>query len=211
MAATRQRRQPVHIVAAGGLTTGRDLMWQGIRHLRQFTYRQLEDWVNRQPHNVRINDESIKTYVRALAKSGHLEECGSEGEGQYAAKRWKLVNDVGVDAPRVNRKGKSVTQGAARENMWRSIRILGSFDYRDLALAASTESCQVKAGDAKDYLRHLASAGYLATVQKGKAGLPARYRLLPSMNTGPRPPQVQRIKQVFDPNLGRVMHKGGEQ
>ena len=37
-------------------------------------------------------------------------------------------------------------------------------------------------------------------------GKKAKYQLIEAMNTGPIPPQIQRAKQVFDPNTNQVMY-----
>ncbi|MEW6490806.1 MAG: hypothetical protein AB1578_23205, partial [Thermodesulfobacteriota bacterium] len=68
---------------------------------------------------------------------------------------------------------------------------------------ASIEEHVVGEADAEHYCRYLAKAGYLARVGH------RRYRHLPRRRTGPLPPQIQRVRQVFDPNTGEVVWKGG--
>jgi hypothetical protein len=117
-----------------------------------------------------------------------------------------LLKDVGVDAPRVRKNGEQVTQGLNREQMWRTMRILNSFNATELGVTASTEDVQIIVNDAKDYIGHLHKAGYLVqTALANNGGGLARYRLFPTMNTGPRPPMVQRVKHVFDPNLNKIV------
>jgi hypothetical protein len=90
--------------------------------------------------------------------------------------------------------------------MWRTMKMLAAFTPSDIAIHASTDDVSVNKSDAKDYIGHLHKAGYLTVTKKAKPGCnQARYRLLPSKNTGPHSPQVQRIKQVFDPNLNKVV------
>lgn len=214
MAATSNRRKPIHLVRGEGAISGRDAIWIAIRALRTFTASDLEDHVMRQPHKVRTNIETIKTYVTGLENAGYLQRIEKRQRrddisGRYAAMQWQLVRDTGIDTPRVTKGGKEVTQGLAQEQMWRTMRILGDFDFNDLAIAASTEQVPVKPEAAKDYIKHLLRAGYLLCKQVGKPHHPGRYMLLPSKNTGAKAPMIQRIKQVFDPNLNRVVWPKG--
>lgn len=54
----------------------------------------------------------------------------------------------------------------------------------------------------------LLNTGFLRVVQKADPvkGRIATYRLI--RNDGPKPPQIQRVKQVFDPNTGKVYQRG---
>ncbi len=209
-------RKPVDLTRADGATSGRDAIWIAIRALRVFTLAELEHHVmSKQPRRVRTHPDTIRTYVVSLERAGYLRRLPKrprqgDASGRYAANRWELVRDTGIETPRVRRDGTPVTQGRAREQMWTTMRILGDFDYRDLAVAASTEEHNVNPEDAKDYIKHLLKAGYLVRKTKPMPGQPARYRLLPSMDTGPRAPMVQRVKQVFDPNLNQVVWPNGE-
>ena len=208
MAATKTRRQPVDIQLRHGHITHRDAIWAAIRELREFGTADLED-------RTRVVHSTIKSYLQGLERAGYIERIAhthrDRVDGKYVANRWRLVRDVGVDAPRVTREGKLATQGLAREQMWRAMRIIGDFNYVDLAVNASTESIVIKPSDAKDYVKYLHKAGYLIVVAEAKpghkpgTGRRAIYRLLKSRYTGPRPPMIQRTKQVFDPNTGKVV------
>lgn len=192
-------RKPVHLIAAAPRPEGREVVWAEIRRLRTFTVADLE-------HATRITEATIRTYLLGLTRAGYLRRTDDPVERtRYEPARWELVRDVGVEAPRVRKDGTEVTQGRAREQMWRTMRILREFTHRDLAIQASTETCQVAEADAKDYVKYLCRAKYLVCISTGGPGTLARYRFVPSRYTGPRPPMIQRIKQVFDPNLGRVM------
>jgi hypothetical protein len=109
-----------------------------------------------------------------------------------------LVQDTGAEAPRVRKDGTLVPP-TKTEALWRSIKMLGSFTYAELAAAAGSEGLQ-----ARDYCQHLARAGYLL-VTETKHPNPTLYRLAPGKNTGPLPPQIQRTKAVFDPNLRQIV------
>ncbi len=188
-----------------GPHTSREALWAAMRRLGRFTVRQVTD-------ETRLGLDTARDYVRGLELAGYLKRAGiAEGTGQGVARRavvYELVRDVGVEAPRVRKDGTEVTQGRGREQMWRTMKVLGEFSARDLAIHASTEEHSVSLKEAKHYIRYLVKAGYLAVVRT--TGLAWRYRLLPSKNTGPRAPMIQRVRQVFDPNLGRVIWRSGD-
>ena len=188
-----------------GAHGSREALWAAMRRLGRFTVRQVTD-------ETRLGLDTARDYVRGLELAGYLKRAGiAEGTGQGVARRavvYELVRDVGVEAPRVRKDGTEVTQGRGREQMWRTMKVLGEFSARDLAIHASTEEHSVSLKEAKHYIRYLVKAGYLAVVRT--TGLAWRYRLLPSKNTGPRAPMIQRVRQVFDPNLGRVIWRSGD-
>lgn len=194
-------RKPVHITSDAKRPEGRQVIWDTIRELGTFTVSEIED-------RTRIKEATIKTYLRGLTNAGYLVRCDQErpaNQTRYQPAVWKLIKDIGVDAPRVTKAGGDVGQGMGRENMWRTMRMHRSFTWRDLAVLASTEDHLVSEEEAKHYTRYLRRAGYLMELQKGGPGKLAVYRLLPSRYTGPRPPMIQRVRQVFDPNLGEVV------
>ncbi len=189
-----------------GAHGSREALWAAMRRLRRFTVRQVTE-------ETRLGQDTARDYVRGLEAAGYLARVGTvaTGSGTVGARAvvYELVRDVGVEAPRVRKDGTEVTQGRGREQMWRTMKVLGEFSARDLAVHASTEAHAVSLEDAKHYIRYLVKAGYVAVVL-GRKGEPYRYRLLPSKNTGPRAPMIQRVRQVFDPNLGRVVWRSGD-
>ncbi len=210
-------RKPVDLVAAsaGGKLVGRDAIWATIRQQREFTRESLWLALEREQGDHR---KSIDSYLTCLKNGGYIEviekrwinQDGDRRQGEAGTFEcvYLLARDCGVEAPRLRKDGSEVTQGRNRENMWRTMRIIGEFDYRELAIAASTEEVPVNLSDAKDYVYHLNKANYLVVTKdahKGRHSTLARYRLVPSRYTGPKPPQVQRVRQVFDPNLNKVV------
>ena len=182
----------------------REAAWAAMRRLGRFTVRQVTE-------ETRLGQDTVRDYVRGLEAAGYLKRVGTTDVGHPGAPRavvYELVRDVGVEAPRVRKDGTPVHMGRGREQMWRTMKVLGEFSARDLAVHASTEDCPVSLEDAKHYVRYLAKAGYLVPLTRGRA---VRYRLLPSKNTGPRAPMIQRVRQVYDPNLGRVVWRSGEE
>lgn len=207
-------RKQVHLRPAGFLNA-REAAWAAMRELTQFTVEDLE-------RKTKENNRTIGTYLSALIKAGYVEIVGHDTrrlpkKDRYAVKNMKhpaiyrLIKDQGVEAPRVQRDGSPVTQGRGRENMWITMKILHAFDWHELAVESSIDDVTVAPFEAKDYVLHLHKAGYLQLLRKSKPGTAARYRLIPSQFTGPKPPMIQRIKQVYDPNLGQVVWpKDGE-
>lgn len=189
---------------------GRDGMWEAIRKLRRFTALDIEG-------ETRCNLESIKTYIKSLKKAGyiaivdHLDnaQSGLAHPLKYKAAVYELQRDS-ITTPRVRRNGDVVTMGAGREQLWRTMRVLKVFSYLDLAVQASTEEHPVSEADARHYLKYLKRAGYIAEIERGKGGRPSRYRFIDRRYTGPRPPMIQRVRQVYDPNLQKVVWPTGE-
>lgn len=150
--------------------------------------------------------DTVRDYLVGLERAGYL--FVTDPGGRAIAKRWKLVKNVGAEAPRVRRDGSPVTMGLAQEQMWRTLRTLkGDTNARELAAYASTPEIPVAETAAKDYLKNLFLANYLQRTAEGKGkghgGTQGRYRLI--SNTGPRPPMVQRTDAMYDPNLGAVV------
>ncbi len=175
----------------------REAVWQAIRRLKRFTIPELH-------METTMTVDSVRDYCIGLSKAGYIERVGEVKPAKTTAAVWKLTRDVGVIAPRVRKNGTLVVQGLGREQMWRTMRILGKFCIRRLVVSASTEECVIKDVSARDYCIMLCHAGYL------RRTAPGCYLFLQSRYTGPRPPMIQRTKQVYDPNLGRVMWRTGD-
>jgi hypothetical protein len=178
-------RKPVHLQMIGGKEP-RQIMWEKIRALRQFTFPQLVGELSGAIHRV-----STHVYVKALTAGGFLSR---DDNNVYT-----LIKDQGVEAPRLKKDGTPVTTGYGTENMWRTLRQLGRpVTVKELVAFASTETIQITEAYALDYLKNLTYAGYVSREN-------GRYMLKASKNTGPRPPMIQKCAQIFDPNLGEVV------
>jgi hypothetical protein len=190
---TNQNRKPAHLEFAGGKSP-RQRIWEKIRSYNGFSFT-VNDLIGDLPGT--IAKDTTRTYVKSLIAAGFL---AIEMPGHFS-----LTKDNGVEAPRVRKDGTPVTQGRAQENMWRTLRSLNhTVSYHELASMASTSEHPVTPAFARDYLANLHKAKYV-----NKIG--SKYHLNPARNTGPRPPMIQRISQIFDPNLGKVVwSKGGE-
>lgn len=196
-------RKPVHQECAerNGKSYGRQAMWDAMRAKREFTVRNIASASMR-------NDSSVREYFKRLLAAGIIEEAGTmpseiNPASRYQHTLYRLALDLGNLAPRLTPDGKPIKEG--RDQMWRTMKMLSSFTVVDLAAAASTEDCMVSPVDAKDYCGHLHKAGYLTVLREATTTSKAVYRLLPSMNTGPHAPKVQRTKLVFDPNRQEIM------
>lgn len=190
-------RRPADVLAAARRPHGRPAVWRALRKLSWATMGEI----------AREADADIRTarsFVEALHAAGLVLR-----HDDIKAVQWLLKADAPAEMPRLRPDGSRVTQGDGRERLWRTMKMLKTFTAQDLAVAASLPDAPVQPGEAKDYARTLAAAGYLATV---KPGTPQRgqavYRLV--RNTGPLPPQIQRCSAVFDPNLRQVVwHSAG--
>lgn len=199
-------RKPAHIGHYGT----QDAIWKAVRELSTFTG---NDLICHLDKALTVNDGTVKSYLKRLVKGGYLQAQPTDNRrGARQEYRYTLVKNTGVETPKLTRDGKPTVQGKGREQMWRAMKILRDFTYAELAMNASTPTCLVKPSTAKDYIKILFAAGYVVAVRPGKAKTPGRYKLLDSKYTGPRPPQIQKTKSLFDPNLDRVVwSNGGDQ
>lgn len=148
----------------------------------------------------RVHYKTAQRYMDLLVSQGYLESVGScRGEPIF-----RLLRDVGIEAPRIKhgRKGCGLQTGV--EVMWRTIRILGVFTAGDLVDLSCT-STPVKPSTAQRFLKKLAQAGYLDIVGAIRRGGVTQYRLRRWMNSGPVAPIIQKNGCVFDPNLNEVV------
>lgn len=191
-----QGRKQIHLEMKGG-KSNRQRMWEVIRaHSASFTAYTVT-------HKAGADESTVRTYLQSLVRGQYLEVVAGK---RFEEQILRLVNDCGAEAPAVTREGKPSTAGKGTEAMWRTLRILGELDAAELAAQASI-AAPTTVATAKAYLKWLARAEYVVLVSPSKPGLLARYRLARGANTGPRPPMIQRIGQVFDPNLGEVVYR----
>lgn len=179
-----------------GMLTPRQRLWQTMRRLRSFTTMELQDKTTPV-----VNLWTCKTYVMLLEKAGYLASTAASGDGssRFQEFTYRLIKDS-FDAPRVTDEGGKVDQGIATLAMWRAMKVLRQFDYRDIQKAASVGTCQVTLQSAKAYVNALGRAGYFRTMRPAQAKQPAQYRLI--RDTGAQPPAITRRKVVFDRNTG---------
>jgi hypothetical protein len=146
-------------------------------------------------------DNTVSDYIRKLRAAGIVEEDGqTEGDRRYRRKRYRLVERRG-EAPRLRRDG-SAAPTPINQLLWNTMRYLlrDGFTASELADFASTDETRISVVTAKSYLKHLADAGYLHCLEPGRPRHLTKWRLKPSMNTGPRPPKILRTHAIYDPN-----------
>lgn len=177
----------------------RDLIWLAIRKYQQFEWLDIEA-------DTGLSESLIKSFLTGLRKGGYLEY--SVPPGRYTKTSWKLVRDVGVERPYVNKQGKQSRTSIGRNQMWRALKVIsGPFDKRYLKSMASTDEHEVALREAKFYILKLWRAGYLKQLEPGGHHRPATYRVIKSKVIGPRAPMVLSIDEMFDPNIGEVVWK----
>lgn len=193
-------RNPVHLTPAG-CPTSRDVLWAEARKLKTFTIADLAK-------AARVKHGTAHEYVRGLVAAGYLELQGKAQAPDASCSRfqrnlYRLVHDCGIEAPRVRRDGSELP-ASGRERMWRTMRVLGDFTVHDLVIHASAGGPAVAHQEAETYCRWLARAGYLRASGKGEA---VRFRFIKTRYSGPRPPMIQRVHRLWDPNLGKVVYE----
>lgn len=170
----------------------RERLWSAARRLQEFGLDELLA-------KVKVARRFAVDYLAGLESAGYLQSVPGG--------RYRLVRDIGVEAPMLKRDGREIAGHCMREALWRTAKLLGGFTVAELAVHASTERCPVIERDAVYYLRALVNAGYV--VAAPGEGRRMHYRFLPSRNTGPRPPIARQVLQIYDPNEDRVVWQAG--
>jgi hypothetical protein len=196
-------RKAADRVATRRTITGQDAVWiairaQGVGPDRRFdldgllAHMAAADWPR-----LCADRKTVRDYLRRLTAGGLL---AATDDGAMV-----LIADPGPATPRYRPDGTPVRMGAGRRAIWRTIRMIGDFSLNDLVRLGCTEEVVIARSDAEHYVKWLLKAGYLMVVDRpANNAVPTTWRLLPSRNTGPLPPQIQRSHQVWDPNVGKV-------
>ncbi|MCF8999264.1 hypothetical protein [Acinetobacter nectaris] len=178
--------------------TPRQRVWIAIRNnADEFTIRQVAE-------EGLATYESTRYFVSTLRKAGFIQCTKTLNKEKY----FKLIQDCGYAYPSFNKDGTIVKDVTGNKAMWNTLRITQmAINAHELASISSTGNKKIALETANNYLIALHKAGYVKRVEEAKTtGGKAKYMLLPHMNTGAKPPQVQRVKQVFDPNLNETMY-----
>lgn len=142
-----------------------------------------------------VGSDSIDDrYLRHLAAAGYVIKHQMP-RGQSS--KWQLIKDAGIDAPRFSANGSLIVATGANEAIWQAIRILKTFTREELAAHVAKFA---KSETVASYIKAIEPAGYL---KRSGAYLRPVYTLV--RNTGPKPPQILRIKEVYDPNLDEIV------
>ena len=183
----------------------RQRAWNAIRkNANSFTIAQVSEDSN-------VVYESVRSFVKQLLKVGMVsisDERPVHHENCVVKQRtYQLVKDLGYNYPVMTKSGQLVTGVSGTKAMWNTLRIQKQpLNADELAAISSNDELNIEIATASNYLMLLNKAGYLKIVKEARVtGGKAKYILLPEMNTGPKPPQIQRAKHVFDPNINEVM------
>ncbi|MDI3325603.1 hypothetical protein QKW35_14590 [Pontibacterium granulatum] len=195
--ATHNARKPAQLEMIGG-KNARQRLWEAIRnrHGNPFDLTAIARSAN-------VDTHTAKTYLQRLIAGEYVEVVEKKSHGKSLCRH---IKDTGVEAPRLNRKGEPETQGLISEAIWRTLRILSALDAAQIVGHVAAAGHDVALTYVKRYLASLKKAGYLQVVVAGNAHRLEKVQLKLCMDTGPRAPQIQRVKTVYDPNLNKVMH-----
>ena len=200
-------KQPASLQKAGKLTV-REFLWQLIRQQKNV---QIADLIaNMTQEEIKlyaIEPSKLRYYFEPWVKSGHLSATMQKDKtaGVRALKTYTLVKDTGVHPPRIDQNGNEMPI-TANELMWRTMRMLDSFSYQELASIAEQGQQEIDITSAKSYVETLHKAGYLVRIKaSSNAGGLAKYRMKPAAWTGFKPPMIKRTKVVYDQNRHQIV------
>lgn len=148
----------------------------------------------------KVDLSSAKHFVGPLSKAGILVEISPAPAAVY-----QLVGRHTATVPRLDADGVPLPRDL-RQAAWDAMRVLKEFTLLDLQITSA-----ISIADAKHYCGLLAKAGYLKYRTKGAGAIPSRFMFVPSMNTGPKAPQISRIKVVWDANRREAVWPLAEQ
>lgn len=189
---------PVHMTPQ---RSTREALWDAIRRLQVFTIPDLFD-------DCDLAHNTMCRYLAALVKAGILASSedtrppqGKSYPGNAGRRRtYRLLKDS-VEPPRVRADGSLIDSGQGNQKAWNTMRKRKIFTLADLHALSSTTQRPVERSALRQYLKYLEYAGYIRKT-KGIDIDTATYRLV--RDTGPKAPQIQRVKQVWDPNIRKV-------
>jgi len=163
------------------------IVWEAMRRRQSFT---IKDIVA----DTHVPRRAVTTYASKLVAAGHLRRISLTETEQGL--RYQMVGQPGPATPADD--GQRSPEG----KIWVAARILGHFTLDLIACVAEVDATEVRR-----YLNWLEKAGYVRVTRRGRKI--ESYTFIPARYSGPKPPQVQRITQIFDANLGRVVWPGG--
>jgi hypothetical protein len=167
--------------------------WAVIRKLGEFTRQDVIFELSKE-FGDNVNADTIKSYIQRLTRGGFVVSAGrkrtNDGHSLYI---YKLIKDIGNTAPRLKRDGSLSLSGAVNESLWRTMKILGTFNLAELQAASSTDTVQPSADSTREYCEHL-------RLKRG------RYTALTSRYTGPQAPIITKVDTVYDQNTRDIVY-----
>lgn len=188
-------RKPAHILAKAGHHSPRQMIWQTIPRYGEFTVSGIVAVLDG-----KVSTNQVQEYLRALVNGGFLN--ARRPVKSFLPYIYTLINDVGVDAPKIRKDGSEVTQGKGRQTMYSAMRILVEFSIKDLLIQGEVAGLKIAKAEAQHYCRYLEKAGYIIPLTGGK---PQRWLYNQASYKGHAAPLIQRVRQVFDPNINQVV------
>lgn len=191
-------RKPIQMELVGGKPI-RQRVWEQIRTHRECF--QLDVIAKL----AEAEKDTVNRYILCLERGGYIVKLT---DAPFEQADYQLIRDTGIESPKLNSRGEPITMGLAQESIWRCLRMLGALDSKQILSHVKAADIEISLENVRRYLRALKKAGYLQVVH---AAMPQRRKpevvaLIPHMNSGPRPPQIQRVGVVYDPNWNKVMH-----
>ena len=150
--------------------------------------------------------EFVRLRLKLWLKWGYIEELA---EKRGMKKLYRITVKGQAHTPVLDEvDGQPIREGgSANENMWRSMRMMVTFDHVDIAMQSNTVAQPVTEEQARSYCQMLANAGYLQVLKKAGKGRNALYKLV--KNTGPKPPREKRVRAVYDDNKRAFTYVAG--
>jgi len=187
--------------SATALATPRERIWAAIQKLGSgFTLWQVQDACDPM-----VNFSTVQSYMRGLVRAGYLQTAKASEQKRGACRSRPEFNLVKLshEPPRVDINGQEVTRGIGLLAMWRAMQVLKSFDFHEIARAATLGTVAVSETTARMYVDFLFRAGYLKQLRAPTSQLPGLYRLV--RYTGPHAPAITRRKALLDRNTGEIV------
>ena len=194
---TTTERKPAQLEMIGGKSS-RQRIWELIRSSEN-KERFVGDFIIKYAN---VDECTYFTYIQCLLAGGYIELLQ---DGIRRQRVYRVIKDCGLEAPRLDRQGNPVKSGRGIEAVWRTMRMMDVLDVSILHSHVNAAGIDLAVSSIKSYVGALKRAGYLEVVMPATYNRMERVRLKANMNTGPRPPQIQKVKTVYDPNLNKVM------
>jgi hypothetical protein len=116
---------------------------------------------------------------------------------------YEVTHDCGQKPPQVDGHGAPKKQSGV-DIIWRTARILKRFNARQIIASANDGDTTLNERAVSQYLLSLYDAGYMTWTNTADTQSLAQYLL--TVNTGPKAPEIQRGKKVYDGNLGMIVY-----
>lgn len=163
----------------------------------EFTVRDVRSQVGAE-----ITTGRVRACLEKWQLSGHIART-VDTNNHLPIYLYKVINDCGQKPPQVDNQGQFKPQ-STQEIVWRTVRILKRFNARQIIASANDGETTLNEKAVRYYLFHLHDAGYLTCLNADDNQTLAQYAL--TVNTGPKAPEVQRGKKIYDGNLGMVVY-----